>query len=80
MLEHKGVNNRVLRELGWIEVHGNRDSPRNSDSKLRSEEELHKMHIELMSLRKNADGFIQRIFRSTDRIWIDRCSSIIKNV
>ena len=73
------MSNRVLRELGWVQVKGNRDSPRNSDLKLAPEGELLALRKELMSLmKKDAAGFIKRIFHSEDDIWVDRCSSIIK--
>lgn len=78
-VEHKGVSNRILRELGWIEVvRGNRDSPRNSEVALRGAERLLQLRRELMASRKNAAGFIGLIFRSHDNIWIERCASIIK--
>ncbi|KAL6154894.1 hypothetical protein ACJQWK_11937 [Exserohilum turcicum] len=68
-IEHKGVSNRLLRELGWIKVvQGNRDSPRNSEIMLQDQAALLKRRRELMSLRSDADGFIGSIFRSCDRI------------
>lgn len=79
VLEHKGVSNRLLRELGWIEViRGNRDSPRNSEVMLRDQGALVKRRRELMSLRSDAEGFIGSVFRSCDRIWVERCASIIE--
>lgn len=77
-LEHKGVNNRVLRALGWIEVESNRDSPRNSESTLSPVDKLYLLQKELLTLRNDAEGFIGRIFHSDDRIWVERCSSIIR--
>ena len=77
--EHKGVSNRMLRELGWVTVvHGNRDSPRNTDLTLRDQSELVQLHKELLSLQKTAAGFIGRIFHSHDSIRVERCSSIIR--
>lgn len=67
----------MLRELGWIDVQGRRDSPRNSECKLRSAEELYKLRQELLSLRKEPEAFILKVFRSADRVWVDRCSSIV---
>jgi len=75
--EHKGANNRMLRELGWIEVKGNRDSPRNSEVSLRPDDGLLALRKELLSSRKNPDRFISLIFHSSDKVWVDRCSSII---
>ncbi|KAJ6436869.1 MHYT domain signaling protein [Purpureocillium lavendulum] len=75
-----GTNNRMLRALGWIEVvKGNRDSPRNSDCKLRKEEELHALRAKLMRSRKHPEAFIAMVFDSDDRIWADRCIAIIKD-
>jgi len=77
-VEHKGVNNRVLRELGWVVVvRGTRDSPRNSDVELQKAEELLWMRKELLGLRKDATRFIGRVFHSQDSIWVERCKSII---
>lgn len=77
-VEHKGVNNRLLRDIGWVEVvNGNRDTPRNSDIALRSSDELLQTRKELLSLRKDAAGFIRKVFRSYDGVWVDRCSQII---
>lgn len=77
-IEHKGVSNRVLRELGWIEVESNRDSPRNSESTLSPVDKLFLLQKELLALRNDPQGFIGRVFRSDDRIWVERCSSIIR--
>ena len=78
-LEHKGVSNRLLRELRWVQVvRGNRDSLRNSDLVLQSREELLRRRREMMSLRNDAVGFVGSVFRSYDSIWIERCSAIIK--
>ena len=36
-IEHKGVNNRLLQDIGWVKVvNENRDSPRNSNIALYS--------------------------------------------
>ena len=78
-VEHKGVSNRLLRELEWVQVvRGNRDSPRNSDLTLQSREKLLRRRRELISLRNDAFGFIRSVFRSYDNIWVERCSAIIK--
>jgi hypothetical protein len=75
------VNNRLLRELGWIKVvHGNRDSPRNTEVSLQAQEELLRRHRELLSLRSNAVSFVGLVFRSHDSIWVERCASIVKEV
>lgn len=63
-----------------MEVLGNRDSPRNSEVKLRAEQDLMSLRKELLSLRKDADGFIRRVFHSHDKVWVERCSSIIKEI
>jgi hypothetical protein len=78
-MEHKGVNNRLLRQLGWVRVtRGNRDAPRNSDLVLREREELLSLRKELLSLRADGAGFIRRVFSSEDGVWLDRCSSIMR--
>ena len=62
-IEHKDINNRFLRELGWVRVvRGNRDAPRNSDLTLLPMEELLGWRKELLSLRKDSAGFIGRVF------------------
>jgi hypothetical protein len=73
------VNNRVLRELGWVVVvKGNRNNPRNSDVELQSRDKLMRMRKELLSSRKHAEGFIGQIFHTHDNIWVDRCAAIVK--
>lgn len=68
----------MLRELGWIEVRGNRNTPRVSESSLQNDEALYKMNAQLLRARNDAQEFIGLVFKSTDPVWIDRCSSIIK--
>lgn len=76
--EHKGISNRLLRELGWIKVlRGNRDTPRNSEVSLQDKEGLLRWRRELMSLRQDAVGFLGLVFRSYDAIWVERCASIV---
>jgi len=77
-IEHKGVHNRFLRETGWVQVHGNRPNPRNSELSLRSVDELLRVRKELLSLRKNSAGFIARVFHSQDSVWLERCSEIVQ--
>jgi hypothetical protein len=77
-IEHKGVNNRFLREIGWVQAHGNRPNPRNSELSLRPVEELLRVRKELMSLRKDSAGFIARVFHSQDSVWVERCSEIVR--
>jgi hypothetical protein len=77
-IEHKGVSNRVLRELGWVQVVGTRDNPRNSETQLREAEELLKMRAELLRLRRDPAIFIKRVFHSHDEVWVERCSAIIQ--
>jgi hypothetical protein len=77
LTEHKGVSNRVLRQLGWVTSTSSRDSPQNADLRLRPAEELYALRKELLGLRKNPAAFIAKIFGSSDAIWVERCSSII---
>lgn len=76
--EHKGCSNRMLRELGWVISKSNRDSPRNTDLHLRPREELLGILRELGSALRRPDDFISTVFHSRDRIWVERCASIIK--
>ncbi|KAK2468286.1 hypothetical protein H9L39_19932, partial [Fusarium oxysporum f. sp. albedinis] len=78
-IEHKGVNNRMLRELGWIKVKGNRDSPRNCESRLTPKDELFKFRNDLIFLMKEPRSFISGVLRSDKEEWVDRCSAIIKD-
>jgi hypothetical protein len=77
-IEHKGVNNRFLRELGWVQVHGSRPNPRNSEMSLRPANELLQLRRELLSLRKKPEAFIARVFHSQDSVWVERCSEIVR--
>lgn len=78
-MEHKGVNNRLLRQLGWVRVtQGNRDAPRNCELALQSREELMSARKELLSLRADGASFVRRVFRSDDTVWLDRCSLIMR--
>jgi hypothetical protein len=75
------VNNRLLRELGWVSVKVGvkRDSPRNSELELKSKEELREKYKELVGLQKDAARFIKSVFHSSDSVWVDRCSEIIED-
>ncbi|KAK0368167.1 hypothetical protein CLIM01_14476 [Colletotrichum limetticola] len=77
-IEHKGCSNRMLRELGWVISTSNRDSPRNTDLHLRPREELLGILRELSSALRRPEDFISTVFHSRDRIWVERCASIIK--
>ncbi len=73
-IEHKGINNRLLRELGWVQVRGNRPNPRNSELSLWQREELLGLRNELLGLRKKPADFIAHVFGSCDSVWLERCS------
>jgi len=76
-IEHKGVNNRLLRELGWVQVIcGNRDTPRNDEIRLQDVDQLFMLRKELCRLQKDAVAFVARVFHSHDPVWLDRCSAI----
>ncbi|KAF4469664.1 hypothetical protein FALBO_3433 [Fusarium albosuccineum] len=77
--ENRGFNNRGLLKLGWIEASGNRRTPRTTESKLRSIEELYEDRKRLISAMKSAEDFISLVFRSDDEAWVARCSSIIQD-
>lgn len=67
----------MLRELGWIESTGNRPTPRNSESKLYSEDALYRRSKDLLALRKKPALFISAVFKSDEEIWVSRCASLI---
>lgn len=64
-IEQKGVSNRMLVELGWITVKGNRTHTHFSDSTLRSEEDLCALRRSLLHARKNPEAFIATVFQSS---------------
>lgn len=76
----KTSNNRTLRQLGWVRVQGQRDSPRISDMQLRSSEELFAKLEELKVALKRPSKFIAIVFSSEDEVWVERCQSIIKEI
>ena len=56
-MEHNGVNNRFLRELGWVRAgQGNRDAPRNSELALLPTEELLLWRQELSQTQELAEA------------------------
>ena len=77
--EHKGVSNRLLCALGWVQINEGckRSNPWNSDIKLRSDELLWDRYKELVSLQNNAATFLKCVFHTSDNIWVDRCNKII---
>jgi hypothetical protein len=79
-IEHKGVNNRLMRATGWVQVQGSRPNPRNSEMSLRGEEELLRLRKELLSLRRRPEDFIARVFGSYDEAWVERCSEIVREM
>lgn len=56
-----------------------RDSPRNSESKLAPAKDLDALYNELSRFLKDAESFIARVFNSNDKIWVERCGSIIQD-
>jgi hypothetical protein len=78
-IEHKGVSNRLLRELGWAKVvRGNQDTPHNDDIELQDVDKHLNLRKELLKLRKNASAFVRLVFHSHDPLWLDRCSQIVQ--
>lgn len=78
-IEHKGVNNRLLAKLGWIEaIRGSRKNPRNSDMRLADRSKLMQMYRELIRSRKDAAQFVGQVFRSREEVWVERCVEIIR--
>jgi hypothetical protein len=77
-IEHKGVNNRLLMKLGWIEsIKGNRKNPRNSDMRLVDRSKLTQRYRELLRSRRDAAHFIGQVFRSREEVWVERCVGIV---
>ena len=66
----------MLEKLGWVIGEGHRETPRNSELRLRPEQELLKFRMELLSSMEDPPEFIARIFGNQDNIWVERCSEI----
>jgi hypothetical protein len=77
-MEHKGVNNRFLCELGWVQTLSKRANPRNTEMTLRPTLELLQLRKELLSLRKRPERFIARVFQSSESVWVERCSAVVQ--
>jgi hypothetical protein len=77
-MEHKGVNNRFLCELGWVQTRSKRANPRNTELALRPALELLQLRKELLSLRKRPERFIARVFQSSESVWVERCSAVVQ--
>ncbi len=78
-IEHKGVTNRFLRAMGWVQDLGTRENPRNSDLQLQAVDQLLQLRGDLLSLRKDPAGFVARVFHSPDSIWLERCAGILRD-
>ncbi|KAK1613509.1 hypothetical protein BDP81DRAFT_443802 [Colletotrichum phormii] len=76
-IEHKGCSNRMLQAVGWVTSKSKRDSPRNTDLQLRSQEELLETLRGLQLAIKRPEDFIGIIFHSQDDIWVERCGSLV---
>ncbi|CEJ95283.1 hypothetical protein VHEMI10772 [[Torrubiella] hemipterigena] len=77
-LEHRGVNNRVIKALGWITTINKRPTPRNSKSILRDREELVCLYEELRGLMLKPDMYMRRVFGKDEFMWMERCASMIE--
>lgn len=69
----------MLRELGWIRVNPGitRDAPKFKETRLQDKEILWDRCDRLKKMLKHPERFIAEVLRSTDPVWVDRCSSII---
>ena len=67
----------MLRQMGWIMQRGSRQTPKMAQCELQGDEVLLRMRKDLMSVRKDPEAFVEMIFGSREKIWVDRCSSII---
>ena len=66
----------MLERLGWVIGEGNRETPRNSELRLRPVQELLKLRTGLLSSMEDPAEFIALIFGNRDKIWVERCSEI----
>ncbi len=77
MIEHIG-NLRILEQVGWLRrVKGTRKTPRMNEVALQHDNILSQQRTGLMLLMKEPDRFIEAVLGCRDRIWVDRCSSVI---
>lgn len=58
-------------------MRGSRQSPRVDECEIQANGELLRLRDELLSLQEHPARFIEKVFGS-DKIWVDRCMSIIK--
>ncbi|KAG6310369.1 hypothetical protein E4U22_003315 [Claviceps purpurea] len=77
-IEHKGTNNRILRQLGWVTSRGSRDTPRNTDMTIESDVILMQRKIDLVEAMSRPADFIAMVFMTQDETWLHRCQSIIR--
>ncbi|KAH7191249.1 hypothetical protein DER44DRAFT_832618 [Fusarium oxysporum] len=70
--ENRGFNNRGLLKLGWVEYNSKtgtrRRTPRTTELKLKSIEELYDNRKRLVSAMNNAEKFISLVFGSDDEV------------
>ncbi|KAG6094934.1 hypothetical protein E4U14_008369 [Claviceps sp. LM454 group G7] len=76
--EHKGTNNRILRQLGWVRSRGSRATPRNTDMTIESDVILMQRKIDLVEAMSRPADFIAMVFMTQDETWVHRCQSIIR--
>lgn len=69
----------MLRELGWVDVAGKRDRPRNTDLSLKPTNELLTLRKELIANMNHPEAFVSRIFGSRDVAWVERCAQLIRD-
>jgi hypothetical protein len=78
-IEHKGVNNRILKKLKWVRQEGRRRTPRNCELSLQRDELL-EYRWKLLSLLPTPDAFIAEIFGTNGKCWIGNCSAILNTI
>jgi hypothetical protein len=64
--------------LGWVTTKTKRDHPRNTDLEIQPREEMAQALRALTSAMRRPDEFISLVFRSRERIWVERCESLVK--
>lgn len=79
-MEHKGVNNRMLCQMGWLRRTdtSQRLNPRMDEVTLRHKEDLFRYRNDLLSATSEPTVFFARIFGDNKPRWEIRCSSIVK--
>ena len=77
-MEHKGVNNRFLCEMGWVRTTSTRPNPRNKDLELQPGPKLLERLKGLRSLQKRPNLYFEEVFLSQE--WAKRCATLVREL